>query len=362
MAETQQDTQEPEDSVHADDYLMSLALETAHVKLCRRCGDECKPEDQVKRSSHIVYCKRCNAAYTMLVRNLAWPPADFSSLSEEDQQSFWKACKEEVSAEGEGGGRLKYSTLKALLIKQVVARKIHSSKAEEVSDPKPLAVWKNLGWDVQRIEKHGKKIWNEAAGWLYEVPVVVKTRAVIMEQIESRLTQSEQQIRQKKRSGEENVLDPAESDEDADRSGPKPAKKSKKGIPAKQNPSKADRQAARKQEQEDRKHNKLAQHLATRVVGLFTNIVNECKTAKESASKHQASLPPQTYDEVIEVCEKLMTYNADANAILKSVATVATKGGRLAELSFDFKAAALLNGEAKVTLRKYAAVVKALKL
>jgi hypothetical protein len=352
MAETQLDSQAAEHSA-ADHFLLDAAVAKSVEHMCKRCGNICAEVEAVQKSPNVKVCKRCHAAYITLVRNMGWPPPDFGVLSSDEQMAFWKACKESSPADS----RLKYSDLRATLIKHVVLKKTHVSKAEEISEAKPLDVWVKSGWDKDRVLKFGKQIQHEVSGLLFEMPVFVKTKAVILEEVEDRITKTEQSVKQKaSKEGvqEERLLEHASSDEEEP-----PPKKQAKG---KADGGKDERAAQRKQDAEDKKHNRLTQNIATRVAALLSTQVADCKAAKQAAEKEKDNLPPHMVEDVVEVTTKLLKFHHDATILLKSVGSAAIKGGRLGELDFDIKQASMLCAETKATIRKFNVVCKALKI
>ena len=115
----------------------------------------------------------------MLNRHMSWPPADFAELSVESQQQFWTNCHEVAQVDG----RFNYSKVRSLLIKKMAQTKVIEQSAEDFTEPKPLEVWENEGWDVAMIEENGRKVWNSVAGWLYEVPLTRTSRSVTLQEI-----------------------------------------------------------------------------------------------------------------------------------------------------------------------------------
>jgi hypothetical protein len=343
--------------VRGDQWLCDAAAALGERQSCRRCGTEVEQIESVQKSKNCWICKRCNCAYTMLIRNLSWPPPDFSSMPPEDQQQFWKACREEAGS----GNRLQYSNLRALLVKALTIRKLHITKAEEKSKPQPLDAWRKQGWDADHIEKHGKRVWCPSAGWLYEVELQIKSRAVVLEEVESRITQSEQRVRETRSTGEDDRVG-LESASSGDEAAKPVAKKPKVSKPGKTTADKEDAKARRKQEAEDRKFNQKMQQKATKAATYLAKPAADLKVAKGCAERNKDKLPPNIVEDIIEVAEKLIKWHDEAAGVLKGAASAASKGGRLAELEWDDKAMALLNNEAKTSLRTFNNVCKALKL
>ena len=104
MAATQVDQESAssgsvEPPIRGDDFLAAAAEMLGETFMCKKCGVEVGQAEAVKKSVYTTWCKRCNKSWSMLYRSMSWPPLDFSSMSAEDQQSFWKSCREvEVDA------------------------------------------------------------------------------------------------------------------------------------------------------------------------------------------------------------------------------------------------------------------------
>ena len=96
-----------------DEFLLTTATGLGDAAMCFRCGMSCD-KDAVSKFKFKAVCKACRRVYIMMVRNMTWPPADFSSLPEDEQQKFWASCKETAKE----NGRFSYSNIRALLIKR----------------------------------------------------------------------------------------------------------------------------------------------------------------------------------------------------------------------------------------------------
>ena len=342
--------------VRGDQYLSDQVVALGSQHMCRRCATPA--EEAIQKGKDWFVCKKCNATYNVLRRNLEWPPPDFSAMSEEDQIDFWRQCKESAS---EAPARLKYGSLKATLIKSITQTKTHRTTVAETSQGQPLATWKLQGWDISHIEQFGNKVWCPAAGWLYEVPLTSKTRSVSIEETEAKLCQSEQRMKQSKSvDPKDRLLEAASSEDEIEAPAPKKQKASK--AVGKSSVDKEEAKAMRKQIQEDRKHNQKVSAKATKTVTYFAKVGADLKVAKDLAAKSRDKLPPLVATDIVEVADKVAKWQAEANAVLKNAANAASKDLRLPDLEWDDKQLTLLNGEAKTSLRSFNAVVRALKL
>ena len=351
-----------EDPIRGDAFLAEAAEKLGESLMCKKCGMEVAPDDAVKKTIYTVWCKRCNKSWMMLHRSMSWPPADFSSMTAEDQMSFWKACREEVELDAKG--RLVYSSLRAQLVKTLTQRRISQNSAEEKTIPMPLEAWKKAGWDADHIEKNGKKVWSEQAGWLYEVTTVNKAKSVIMQEIDSRLTKSEQSIKEMKSSDAAGAVGLESADEDELEKEEPPAKKARgNGGKAKaEKPGKAEALQRRKQEAEDRKHNTKMQMLATKAVSYLQQLHGDCKQAKQVVEQNVASYPLNIAEDTLEAAKKIEEMYSSANNVLKLAPSSAAKGTRLPDLGYEAKEKVRSAGQAKASLRTFTAISKALKI
>jgi len=225
--------------------------------------------------------------------------------------------------------------------------------AEEWSEPKPLEVWLRQGWDSQLIEQNAKKSWNPVVGWLYEVPVVRTSRQVKIEDIDERISQCEQAVRQKRKAGEpadDALLESCSDDE------PPPKKSSGKDE------AKALAAQQRKEASATAQFNKRTQALATRVVAIAKKPLDETLKAMLLANKCQQDFPPALASEIKQSCEALDGSMKWAEGVLKSATQAASSGQRLPEFEGNFKSVQLAISENKKVLQKFNAVVRSLKL
>jgi hypothetical protein len=321
---------------------------------CSLCGQRFAEEDVVAKCQATVNgakkfrCKKCNAISTMLHRNMKWPPEEFSAMSAEDQTAFWQSCHE-----SNDGGRFKYSAIRAKLVKQMVHRLTHESSAEEFTEAKPLSVWEKEGYPTKDIMDKGRKSVNPILGDVYEVPISRKSHKVLLQRIEQRLTEAEQSIKEKRGTAEATVL---EQEEDAEEEAELPRKRSGKG----KQPSEA--ASLKKQQAEDRKQNSKVTAAATKIHNYLDKTFQENKKTVELSKEHADSLPNALVMDLSADFEKVQKVLAESAAAIKQSATVATKGGRLNDLSHDFKEIVLLSNDFKNGARQAKVIMKALKL
>jgi hypothetical protein len=350
------ESEQPEEKevVCKDAFLLKTVEELGKEALCYQCGQKCevsrcilKTKSKASPDASKYVCKQCNACSVMLNRHLQWPPAEFSSLSQDDQEEFWKSCHETADP----AGRFKYELIRATLIKRMSFRMVHEQSAEEWSEPKPLAVWEKEGWDRDMIEKQAKKTWNSVAGWLFEVPIVRKSRKVTLQEIEERINASEQAIKAKAVKGSKATF--MEESEESDEPKRKKARKGSSG---------SDAASQRKQNAEVRKHNAKQQALANKAMNYLAKPVEEIKQAYSLASKNADSMPPLLLEHLKENHEKLVQMLKDATAVVKAAPNAIAKDARLETIAWDLKQVGLAVGETRSDVKQFNALAKALKL
>ena len=345
-----------------DEFLLTAVHRIGEAAMCFRCGMSCE-KDAINKFKFKAVCKGCHSVYIMLVRNMAWPPADFSSLPEEQQKNFWASCKEA----GKENGRFSYSNVRALLIKRCTNRLVHSHEAEEWTEGKPLEAWKLLGYDIAIIEKNARKVLNPTCGVLYEVPIHRTSRKCILEEVEERITSAEQQVKQKRSSvcaDEDQLL---ASDAESVNAEEKPCKKPKKEKPGKM--TDADRLAAKEAAAEARKakaamlkHNKEQQAIATRVIAILAKPVDEVKKAFQTLAKVADHFPPALKTEVEDLHKEILDMNSQASSIVKSSGQAAAKGTELDEFKWTVKVVMARASERKKVCKQFNVLMRALKL
>ena len=198
----------------------------------------------------------------------------------------------------------------------------------------------------------GRKSSNPILGDVFEVPISRKSHKVLLQRIEQRITEAEQHIKEKPGTAEGSLLEQDEEEEEAEL----PGKKSGKG----KQPSEA--ASLRKQQAEDRRHNSKVTAAATKVHNYLDKSFQEHKKTVELAKQHVDSLPNALVTDLEADFEKVQKILTESAAAIKQSAAVATKGGRLNDLSFEFKATIMLSNDLKNAARQAKVIMKALKL
>ena len=111
---------------------------TAQTRIisCRKCGE---PTDD---PANDYRCKPCNVVSVKMTRALAsWPTTEFKGLSDEEQTSFWLACK---------GKDTKFCIDQ--IANSIAASRTEYNKEKSTGEFLPLSVWQSRGWDPAEIE------------------------------------------------------------------------------------------------------------------------------------------------------------------------------------------------------------------
>ena len=348
--------------LNKDAFLEVAATSLGEAAMCFLCGQPCELVDcvvkvraKLRPETSKFSCPGCNAVSVMLNRHMKWPPPDFSSLPVADQTYFWKSCLESADP----SGRFKYENIRAKLVKRIMTRKMHAQTAEEYTDPRPLEVWAREGWDKEMIEEKGKKVWNSVAGWLYEVPLLRRSRKVTIEEVEERITMAEQSVKERKRKTKvagdesEDILEIVSEDEAIPA-----AKQLKAGKGSVASGPKQQAAENKKLEAAIKKTNNAVQVLATKVVAATAKPLDELKKTVNSVNKDTDKFSTAFKEQLSENFNVLDKMNKDASNILKRSGQAASKGERQAPLDFDIKHVTDVLATVKLQLKNYVMICK----
>ena len=321
---------------------------------CRRCGCMHNVVDCVQRSEKEWWCKCCNNLVTLLRRNMAWPPANFASMGDEEQQLFFREAALTRNSTG-----FKYQRVRDLLVRNLTKR--HTSvRSQSVGGTyKPLSVLKVQGYDIPTdFHERWPRQWSEDLGekgdWTYLVAEVTVAEGDVEETVNESIVTAEKSI--KKRKAKEALKD-AEKPADDKTSGAASAptnppvvldllseseeeimvdtKKAKKELA---NQKKEQQKAVKKAAAEERKEaakakreavaeNRKIAALASKTV---SNLNSACKAAsgceKEVADKLQLDVSSAQFASFKESLTKL---NAWKKAACDALALQAKGGGEI---------------------------------
>ena len=118
----------------------------AEMMKCKKCGLEVELTQAIIRGPTELWCKACNSLYTMLRRNLSWPPECFHSLSDDAQQSFWARCRREK--EESKKTMFSYKSVRDTLITQVCEETKKVKTVGAGGTYLPLSVYRQRGYEI----------------------------------------------------------------------------------------------------------------------------------------------------------------------------------------------------------------------
>lgn len=191
---------------------------------CKKCGVTTKLEHCVARGPKEVWCKECNALYTMLRRHQQWPPAGFVSLPTGAQQAFFKRCKDE-KAEACAQG-FSYKTVRNSLIAVMAEEVTRSRKVAVGGTYLPLSVLAKQGYEIDDdFTQRNPSLWSKSLNcWTYLVSEVSVNHEEIHASVEKEVLEAERLIKHKRKALESTALkeiedgktEVIENDEDLD--------------------------------------------------------------------------------------------------------------------------------------------------
>ena len=314
------------------DQLLAEAVSLSSEAVCMKCNSVVDPFRSIIKSKSrmepgkVKYmCRGCNAATTMLQRNMAWPPRYFSELSDAQQQSFWVACREVADRDS----RFTYSKVRACLIKTLISRKSVQNSVEVWSEPKPLTAWEKEGFDIEAIKLNGKQESCPIFGEVCSFQRKKTSCKVTLEVVEEHIQKAEQAVRSKKQ-----VADDGDDDDDSLLSGSDqgPAKKQKTGgksKAAKGSKPISDRQLQKRElkmeelkqkklEQKRIKDNAAVQAFANRVFSVVSPPLSECFMALDTIKQcDDGAYPQATQSSLQSSYDKLKEFKDQAGRIAK---------------------------------------------
>lgn len=162
-----------------------------NLPICRKCKmpvdvTMCVHKVKSEPKSNVI-CRGCNAATTMLSRNLSkWPLPSFPELSEDSQISFWRKCGQMIQE----NGKLQYHNLRGALSMTLEERHTEVNSCKFSNESLPLSVWEARGFDPEKV-KLGKKEEHPILGECYSVTLKTMDRQIIKKQIEAMISSFE---------------------------------------------------------------------------------------------------------------------------------------------------------------------------
>lgn len=350
------------------------ALCQSDVK-CTRCFrviDLLKAQIKCKSVPKFL-CNPCNRVSVMLPRNMAWPSPDFSAMPADEQQKFW----EKAGNLAEEPGGLKYGSLRGLLKRTLCRSRETAYQTVHGGSFQPLSWYSGQGYNATAIAKNSADSdtkWHPVLEEMtYRLEICSSQKSIIDKEVESHLVGLEASMKKRKKPGDDAPNKCSSSSSSSSSSKRRKNKKDKKKKNKKDKSEKhektekelaAEAKAKEKQqaleakakereeakekaklEKETRMHNAAQASLATKTVAAISGVLAMC--VETSKKKGIDDMPAVVKDKFKAEMEKLRTFKAEADAVLKDVAKAAKKGDKLQTLSFDLKETTTLTASAK---------------
>ena len=177
---------------------MAFLEEAPAVTLCKKCGLEVEMQCAVVRGCSEIWCRSCNAVYTMLQRNLRWPPPEFAAMSEGKQQNFFQQCA--IDKQESERSCFSYSRVKDSLTKILVDETIKQKKVMVGGTYLPKSVYESRGYVLDsEFENRNPKQWSEGLQqWTFLLCETTISEGEIKNSIEKSLLESERQVKKRK--------------------------------------------------------------------------------------------------------------------------------------------------------------------
>ena len=182
--------------------MADTATQVEETVICRLCGGGYAPT-QGRSHGRIFQCWGCTNAAQSLRRNLG-QSLEARGLSHEEVQDFYRALKQEKE---EGGGRVQYRTIRAVLVRKLTERRLRRFEAQVEVEVLPKSVLLARGWDQGTIDRFEKE-YSETYGCdAYKVPTKKMTWSEVYENVEEQLLEQEKAISQTKAQAKKEKMD-----------------------------------------------------------------------------------------------------------------------------------------------------------
>eukprot|EP00435_Cladocopium_sp_Y103_P051530 s1274_g16.t1 len=171
--------------------------ETAMVK-CKKCGVDADVTECVCRGPREMWCRSCNAIYTMLQRNMQWPPKEFEQLDEDRQQGFFQKVAQEKEASK--SSCFSYRRVRESLTKSLLEEQIRQRKIDVGGTYLPKSVYEKKGYILDsEWEDRTPRMWSDnLRQWTYLVVEVTIKESELKQTIERSLLECERAVKKRK--------------------------------------------------------------------------------------------------------------------------------------------------------------------
>ena len=201
-AQTPQETQMVTDDAEAAEedalHRQNAFLEETSMIKCRKCGVDTELCTAIVRGPREMWCRSCNSIYTMLQRNMQWPPKDFEQLDPDRQQGFFQKCAEDKEASK--STCFSYKRVRDVLIKSLVEEEIRQRKVQVGGTYKPKSVYIKKGYILDEdFENRNPRLWSDGLQqWTYLLVEVSIHESEIKQTVERSVVECEKAIKKRK--------------------------------------------------------------------------------------------------------------------------------------------------------------------
>lgn len=167
------------------------------VLFCKKCNLELKLEDAVIRGPRELWCKECNALYSLLKRHQSWPPPSFTELSEEQQCSFFANCKKNKESKK---GFFQYKTVRNQLLTTLREETLRQRRVQVGGTYLPISVYRNRGYHIDSdFESRNPRMWSAGLNeYVYLLCETTVDEQEVHKSVEAKVLEAERNIHKRK--------------------------------------------------------------------------------------------------------------------------------------------------------------------
>ena len=170
----------------------------SQVVICKKCHLEQDIHTVVIRGPRAMWCRVCNALYSLLRRNLAWPPVQFATMTEEQQAQFWAQCQKDRDESMKSS--FCYSRVKDTLTKVMTEEQVKQRRLEVGGTYLPLSVYEAKGYKIDaEFESRNARQWSDGLQcWTYLLNEASAPKSDIQSSVERSVMEAERNVRKRK--------------------------------------------------------------------------------------------------------------------------------------------------------------------
>ena len=138
------------EALHRSNAFLEDPMDTDQIH-CKKCGCAAELSTVVIRGPKEIWCRSCNALYTLLQRNMRWPPKEFQVLDESLQANFFQRCAEDKRASE--ASKFSYARVRETLTRSLLDEEIRQRKISVGGTYWPKSVYLQKGYEAERQVK-----------------------------------------------------------------------------------------------------------------------------------------------------------------------------------------------------------------